>query len=47
VLEFALDLMKKALSHANKKTVMLIEFMRLHPEKGGICAHRDLDHREQ
>jgi hypothetical protein len=41
---FALDLVKNTLSHANKKTVMLIGFMRLHTEKGGICAECDLEH---
>src|SRR5258707_15524417 len=28
-----------------KKTVMLIAFIRLHPEKGGILAHRDVKHK--
>jgi hypothetical protein len=40
------DLVKNTLSHA-KKTAMLIGMMVLHPEKGGILAHRDLRHSEQ
>jgi hypothetical protein len=43
---FALEVPQKALSHANKKTAMLIGFIGLHPENGGICAHRDANHGE-
>ena len=46
-MSFALDCVQKALSHANKKTIKLIGFIRLHTEKGGILAHRDLDHVEK
>jgi hypothetical protein len=35
---------QKALPRANKKTIMLIDFMGLHTENGGIGAHRDLNH---
>jgi len=41
----ALDLVKKAPSHANKKTVMLICFIGLRPEKGGILPECDLEHK--
>jgi hypothetical protein len=41
---FALGLVKKALPRANKKSIMLIDFIRLHPEKGGFCAECDLNH---
>jgi len=37
-------MVQKALSHANKKTMKLIGFIRLHTENGGIFAHRDLSH---
>jgi hypothetical protein len=35
---------KNTLPHANKKTVMLIGFMRLRTEKGGIWVQCDLNH---
>jgi hypothetical protein len=43
---FAAHMVKKTLSRANKKTVMLIGFIGLDPEKGGICAECDLEHRK-
>jgi hypothetical protein len=44
---FAPDGVKNALLHANKKTIKLIGFIRLHTENGGILRHRDVEHSEQ
>jgi hypothetical protein len=39
--------LQKALSRANKKTVMLNGFIGLRPEKGGISVQCELAHIEQ
>jgi len=44
---FAPEVPQKALPHANKKTIMLNGFMRLQTENGGICAHRDVEHKSR
>jgi hypothetical protein len=44
-LYFASEAVKKALSHARKKTVMLIVMMALHTEKGGIWVECELGHK--
>jgi hypothetical protein len=45
LLVFAPFGVKNILLCAIKKTSMSIAFIGLHPENGGICAHRELNHK--